>query len=159
MIALRELLGRLTDDVGLWVEHVRHEPDQRVFVEIAGDADFEAWLICWMPGHDTGFHDHDLSCGAVAVLSGELVEERLILDGPPVARHYRAGEAFAFDASDIHRCRHAGEVPTTTLHVYAPRLRRMGAYHLGAGGVLARRPLAHGEELRPLTSHASPASP
>jgi predicted metal-dependent enzyme (double-stranded beta helix superfamily) len=159
MTGLPELLDRLRDETGLWADLVRHDPDQRVFVEIAGDADFEAWLICWMPGHDTGFHDHDLSCGAVAVLSGELLEERLTLDGSPVARRYRAGESFAFDASDIHRCRHAGEVPTTTLHVYAPRLRRMGAYSFGAGGVLARRPLAHGEELRPLTSHASPAGP
>jgi predicted metal-dependent enzyme (double-stranded beta helix superfamily) len=159
MTGLDELLDRLRDETGLWAEHVRHDPDRRVFVEIAGDADFEAWLICWMPGHDTGFHDHDLSCGAVSVLSGELLEERLILDGPPVARRYRAGESFAFDASDIHRCRHAGEMPTTTLHVYAPRLRRMGAYSFGAGGVLARRPLAHGEELRPLTSQASPAGP
>jgi predicted metal-dependent enzyme (double-stranded beta helix superfamily) len=158
-LALRDLLARLTDDASLWVEHVRHDPDQRVFVEVAGDERFEAWLICWMPGHDTGFHDHDLSCGAVTVLSGELVEERLLLGGRPASRRYRAGETFEFDASDIHRCRHAGNVPTTTLHVYSPRLRRMGAYRFGAGGVLARHPLAYGEELRALTSHASPSSP
>jgi predicted metal-dependent enzyme (double-stranded beta helix superfamily) len=159
MSELRDLLARLTGDTALWVEHVRHDPDQRVFVEVAGDESFEAWLICWMPGHDTGFHDHDLSSGAVAVLSGELVEERLVLGGRPRARRYRAGQTFDFDASDIHRCRHAGEIPTTTLHVYAPRLRRMGSYRFDEGGMLARHPLAYGEELRPLTSHGSPATP
>ena len=28
------------------------------------------WLICWMDGHDTGFHDHDGAAGAVAVVAG-----------------------------------------------------------------------------------------
>jgi predicted metal-dependent enzyme (double-stranded beta helix superfamily) len=149
---LREVLARLTGDVSAWRDHVRHDAERRVFVEIAGDEHYEVWLICWMPGHDTGFHDHDLSSGAVSVLSGELIEERLTLSGAPVARRLRAGQTFDFSAADIHRVRHAGEVPTTTLHVYSPRLRRMGAYSVGDGGLLVRHPLAHGEELRPLAA-------
>jgi predicted metal-dependent enzyme (double-stranded beta helix superfamily) len=152
IVELRALVARLAGDVSVWRDHVRHDADQRVFVEIGGDERYEAWLICWMPGQDTGFHDHDLSSGAVSVLSGELVEERLAFSRAPVARRLRAGQTFDFTAADIHRVRHAGDVPTTTLHVYSPRLRRMGAYRVGDGGLLVRHPLAYGEELRPLAA-------
>ena len=52
-----------------------------------------AWLICWSDDHDTGFHDHDLSSGAVAVVAGTVAEDRLALGGPPVTREFGAGEA------------------------------------------------------------------
>ena len=60
-----------------------------------------------MDDHDTGFHDHDLSGGAVAVVAGAVAEDRLALGGPPVTRIVRAGEPVHFTASDIHRVRHA----------------------------------------------------
>jgi predicted metal-dependent enzyme (double-stranded beta helix superfamily) len=103
-----------------------------------------------MDDHDTGFHDHDVSAGAVAVLSGRVHEQRLTLDGPPRERHFAAGEAFHFSPADIHRVRHAGSDPAATLHVYSPPLLRMGAYFIGEEGVLARRSMSPAEELRPL---------
>jgi hypothetical protein len=53
------------------------------------DEHLTAWLICWMDDHDTGFHDHDISAGAVAVVSGRVREERLTIDGPPRDRSLR----------------------------------------------------------------------
>jgi hypothetical protein len=44
-----------------------------------------------MNDHDTGYHDHDLSSGAVAVTAGAVREERLVLGGPPAARTVSAG--------------------------------------------------------------------
>ena len=61
-----------------------------------------------MDDHDTGFHDHDLSSGAVAVVAGAVAEDRLVLGGAPVARTFAAGGTFGFTAADIHRVRHAG---------------------------------------------------
>ena len=75
------------------------------------DEHVAVWLICWMDDHDTGFHDHDVSCGALAVASGAVVEERLALGGPPVRRALRAGEALDFGAADIHRVAHGGGGP------------------------------------------------
>lgn len=66
----------------LWIEHVRHDESQRSYEELFGDEHVTAWLICWMRDHDTGFHDHDLSSGAVAVLSGAVREERLAIRRP-----------------------------------------------------------------------------
>ena len=65
-------------------------PDQRHYEELRRDDDVAVWLICWMDDHDTGFHDHDLSGGAVAVVEGAVAEDRLALGGPPVTRVVRA---------------------------------------------------------------------
>jgi hypothetical protein len=135
-----------------WAGLVRHELDRRVFHRLLDDARLSAWLICWMDDHDTGFHDHDDSAGALAVVAGRVREERLVLGGAPLDRTFAAGSSFHFAASDIHRVRHAGLAPAVTIHVYSPPLRRMGAYTVGADGALERHPLDAGAELRPLVA-------
>jgi predicted metal-dependent enzyme (double-stranded beta helix superfamily) len=132
----------------LWIELIRHDPDQRLYEELIDDEHLSAWLICWMDEHDTGFHDHDISCGAVAVVSGAVREERLVLGGPPVQRTVRAGASFHFSASDIHRVSHVGSDPAVSLHVYSPPLLRMGAYAVDDDGVLERTSVSYTEELR-----------
>ena len=106
--ALESLVRDLAADPQVWEHLVQHSPDQRVYEELRRDDDVAVWLICWMDDHDTGFHDHDLSRGAVAVVQGEVAEDRLALGGPPVTRTFEEGEAFHFSASDIHRVRHTG---------------------------------------------------
>jgi predicted metal-dependent enzyme (double-stranded beta helix superfamily) len=147
---LRAFVGELADRPELWIDLVRHDSEQRHYEELFSDADLTVWLICWMDDHDTGFHDHDLSAGAVAVVGGRVREERLTLDGPPRDRVFAVGEVFHFSAADIHRVRHAGADPAVTLHVYSPPLLGMGAYFLNDEGVLARRPMSPAEELRQL---------
>jgi predicted metal-dependent enzyme (double-stranded beta helix superfamily) len=103
-----------------------------------------------MDDHDTGFHDHDLSAGAVAVVAGEVAEDRLVLGGEPATCHFTAGGAFSFTAADIHRVRHTGDAPAVTIHAYSPPLWRMGAYEILPGGELRRHSFSYAEELRPL---------
>jgi predicted metal-dependent enzyme (double-stranded beta helix superfamily) len=147
---LNAFVDALADRPELWIGLVKHDSTQRVYVELLSDPHLTAWLICWMDDHDTGFHDHDLSAGAVAVVSGSVREERLAIDGPPRRRTFAAGESFHFAPADIHRVSHCGADPSVTLHVYSPPLLRMGAYVIGDDGVLARHPMSHLEELRPL---------
>jgi predicted metal-dependent enzyme (double-stranded beta helix superfamily) len=149
--ALRDLVGELAGDPGRWSHLVRHDPDRRVFERLIDEPDVEAWLICWMPGHDTGFHDHDLSSGAVTVVSGAVCEERLHVGAAASSRVYVPGQVFDFTASEIHRVTHSGAEAAVTLHAYSPRLRRMGAYAVSGDGALSRHPLGYGEELRPVT--------
>src|SRR5919112_2857758 len=99
--ALRAWVGDLAAAPGRWSPHVRHRADQRIFVPLDAPEGTEAWLICWMPGHDTGFHDHDLSSGAVTVVAGSVREERLGL-ARTTSRVYLPGETFDFTASEIH---------------------------------------------------------
>ncbi len=147
---LEAFVRELADRPELWIDHVRHDPTQRSYQELLSDADLTAWLICWMEDHDTGFHDHDRSCGAVAVVSGAVREERLALGGEPRTRSFKATESFHFSAADIHRVRHAGSEPAVTLHVYSPPLLTMGAYVVGEDGVLVRHAMSSADELRPL---------
>jgi hypothetical protein len=74
----------------------------------------------------------------------------LVLRGGTTSRTYRAGEAFALSAADIHRVRHAGSRPAISLHAYSPPLWRMGAYEIAATGELRRHSLSYAEELKPL---------
>ena len=155
--ALRETGARRVAEPGRWRHLVRHDPEQRVFEQVLDEPEVEAWLICWMPGHDTGFHDHDLSSGAVTVVTGAVLEERLGI-GATTSNVYGAGETFDFTASEIHRVVHSGAAPTVTLHAYSPRLRRLGAYAVTPAGALQRHPLRYGEELRPLATAGTPAA-
>jgi predicted metal-dependent enzyme (double-stranded beta helix superfamily) len=147
---LEAFVTELAERPELWIEHVRHDPTQRSYEELLSDEHVTAWLICWMDDHDTGFHDHDLSCGAVSVVSGAVREDRLALGGEPRSRRVRSGESFHFTASDIHRVRHDGQDPAVTLHVYSPPLLRMGAYAVGEDGVLVRHAMSYADELKPL---------
>jgi hypothetical protein len=153
-LELEDFVNALADRPELWIDMVKHDSTQRVYEELLSDEHLTAWLICWMDDHDTGFHDHDVSAGAVAVLSGAVCEERLAIDGPPRKRTCRVGESFHFAPADIHRVRHAGADPAVTLHVYSPPLLRMGAYEIGADGVLARHPMSYQQELRPIAPTA-----
>jgi predicted metal-dependent enzyme (double-stranded beta helix superfamily) len=134
----------------LWIEHVLHDSDQRHYRELLSDQHITAWLICWMEDQDTGFHDHDISSGAVAVVGGQVREDRLAIDSEaPRAKVHCSGETFHFSAADIHRVRHHGKDPSVTLHVYSPPLLRMGSYSVGPTGVLERHPVSYQQELRP----------
>jgi predicted metal-dependent enzyme (double-stranded beta helix superfamily) len=146
---LRAFVIALADRPELWIRLVSHDPDQRRYAELISDEHLTAWLICWMDDHDTGFHDHDLSAGAVAVVGGRVREERLRLEAPACTRLFAPGEAFDFSPSDIHRVCHCGSDPAVTLHVYSPPLHRMGAYFIDERGVLARLPQTASQELRP----------
>jgi predicted metal-dependent enzyme (double-stranded beta helix superfamily) len=143
------IVRRLAAAPERWAHLVRHDPGRRVYEELRRDAELAVWLICWMDDHDTGFHDHDLSSGAVAVISGQVAEERLVLGGAPVTRTFAAGQAFGFGPAEIHRVRHAGTAPAVTIHAYSPPLWRMGAYEVLPGGELRRHTLSYEEELRP----------
>jgi hypothetical protein len=151
---LEAFVRELADSPELWIGLVKHDSTQRVYEELISDEHLTAWLICWMDEHDTVFHDHDVSAGAVAVVSGAVREERLAIDGPTRNGVFRAGGSFHFSASDIHRVSHAGSDPAVTLHVYSPPLLRMGAYAIGEDGVLVRHPMSYQEELRPLSEES-----
>jgi mannose-6-phosphate isomerase-like protein (cupin superfamily) len=131
-----------------WRRHVRHDSGTRVYEEIWNDGDVNAWVICWSEDQDTGFHDHDESAAAIAVVSGTVREDRLTLSGPPRSRTFGAGETFTVPPVAIHRVLHAGDQPAVTIHAYSPPLRRTGAYRVGPDGELERESQPFEVELR-----------
>jgi predicted metal-dependent enzyme (double-stranded beta helix superfamily) len=151
---LRELVARIAADPERWRALVRRDSDERHFEQLWRDDHVDVWVISWASGNDTGFHDHDVSRGAVAVVEGELIEERLVLGGAPRRLRHRAGEAFDFDAAHVHRMRQDSATPAVSIHAYSPPLWRMGSYTVGADGTLRRQSISYAEELRPVEDAA-----
>ncbi len=148
---LLAVANEIAERPALWSHHIEHDPTQRTFKQLLRDEHLDVWLLCWSHDHDTGFHDHDLSAGAVAVVSGSVREERLVLGRPPdapLSRTAHAGSSFAFSASDIHRVLHAGTEPAVTIHAYSPPLVRMGSYTVEPDGQLRRHAVSYETELR-----------
>jgi len=149
---LVEVATGLGRERGLWEHLVRHDPDERYFAQLYRDAHVDVWLICWLNQQDTGYHDHDISSGAVAVCDGVLAEDRFHFDGDALretSRERPAGSVFDFDAAHIHRMRHPGGGPATSVHVYSPALWRMGYYERDANGDLCRTSITYADEVGP----------
>jgi hypothetical protein len=108
----------------------------------------DVWLLCWTPVNDTGWHDHDVSSGAVAVVAGELVENNLTLLSGGVDTVVDAGKAFCFGPEHIHRVNGA-KPGSVSVHAYSPPLTRMGQYDVTDTGVLRRISVSYTDELRP----------
>lgn len=144
---LEVLVRALAARPDLWRQHVRHSRAERLYVRLHLDDHLEVWLICWSQRQDTGFHDHDRSRGAVAVVGGALAERRLAVGGPPPPTSiHPTGASFSFGATHIHDVSQAGASVATSLHVYSPPLGEMGFYEVAADGMLGRRTGDYREE-------------
>ena len=147
LVELATAIGQQPD---LWRHLVKHDPGQRIYIQLFRDTRVDVWMICWLDDQKTGYHDHDLSSGAVYVCEGTLVEDRFQV-GPSGLEHLSrkrpAGQSFDFDAAYIHGVRHAGGPPATSIHCYSPPLWRMGYYDADEQGALCRTSMSYLEEV------------
>ncbi len=60
-----------------WMDKVRLRVDRRWYERLFQATDYDIWVISWLPGQNTGFHDHGESAGAFVVATGVLEEHRL----------------------------------------------------------------------------------
>ena len=157
-LELVRFAAELASSPARWGELVLAGHEEREYAAIWSDERVNAWAIRWSGDADTGFHDHDDSAGAIVVLEGSVIEERLALTGSPLARRFDAGQSFRLSPSAIHRVRHAGGRPALTIHAYSPPLRRQGVYRAGPDGVLERDAIPYTEELRAPPPATAPPS-
>src|SRR5436309_11969895 len=94
---LAELVEDLADRPDLWHDQVAYSGGRRHYASIHRDEYVDVWLICWSPGNDTGWHDHDVSAGAVRVVRGALMESDLRIGGVHVQRVVGAAASFSFE--------------------------------------------------------------
>ena len=64
---LADVVRRLATTPADWLGRVRLNPEGRWYERIHLDDSHEVWVISWLPGQATGFHDHGGSAGAFAV--------------------------------------------------------------------------------------------
>jgi hypothetical protein len=149
---LLQLASSIAADPSRWQQHVAFSDQDRHYVSLHRDTHVDIWVLCWTPVNDTGWHDHDISSGAVAVTQGRLVEHNLAVNGDALQTTIGAGSVYSFGPDHIHRLTglDAGSV---SIHAYSPPLWRMGQYSV-TGGMLRRRSVSYADELRPLDDMA-----
>ena len=72
-----------------WRDLVRFETVDRWYLRLSRDDAHEVWVLSWLPGQQTGFHDHGESAGAFAVASGRLIERAAAVGRPETERSGR----------------------------------------------------------------------
>jgi rhodanese-related sulfurtransferase len=88
--------------------------------------DHDIWVISWLPGQSTGFHDHGESAGAFVVATGTLEEHRP--GESTIVIH--PGQPRAFGAYYAHDVGNATSAPAISIHAYSPPLNEMNKYDL-----------------------------
>lgn len=145
-IDLADTARRLARQQSIWRGVVDFDPVTRYYARLLADRDHEAWLLTWLPGQGTPWHDHGGGAGSFVVLQGVLTEEvagyRSAVDLDDVRRvtgpgiRLAPGHQRTFGTRHLHRVTNAGSDPAVSLHVYAPKLTAMTNYR-AVDGVLA----------------------
>ena len=129
---------RLTATPAEWVARVRLDPEGRWYERIHVSDGYEAWLISWLPGQSTGFHDHGGSAGAFGVVWGAL-DECVVPrgGGSALVSQVASGDVRAFGRRYVHDVRNSatGSV-AVSVHAYSPPLPQMTRYDLTSAGLV-----------------------
>jgi cysteine dioxygenase type I len=133
----------------LWQPLTHADTERRRYELVYEDERMDAWVLSWMPGQATGFHDHYISSLGLCVAQGCVREDQMRYGADPIERRLSAGDSRRGDATYLHRVRHWDGSPAVTIHVYSPRLDWVGQYRLGDDGVIRREPSPGRNELRP----------
>ncbi len=131
-----QVARHVADTPDLWRPSVRFDAGTRFATRLsAASDDHEIWLLTWLPGQGTLWHDHGGSAGAFAVVQGVLTERhaRPGRDGEPAtvvpgARRVVTGGIRPFGPRHVHEVVNADGVPAVSVHVYAPSLTEMTEY-------------------------------
>lgn len=137
-------LGRIASRIAArqdeWIDLVRYDAASRWYRRLAGDDEHEVWLLSWLPGQQTGFHDHGSSAGAFAVALGALRERTAPGRRPESAgTTLAAGSLRSFGPKYVHDIMNAAPVPAVSVHAYSPPLRGMRRYEITTSGLLSAR--------------------
>ncbi len=138
-VQLVEVLTRLAEQRVLWEPLIKFDPVSRHYARLASERGFEAWLLTWVPGQGTDWHDHGGSAGAFLTLRGTLSEQHAMIrrDGPPQVvpgiRELPVGVLRPFGTKHIHKVTNNDLESAVSLHVYAPALVEMNAYEVVDG--------------------------
>lgn len=117
-----------------WIDQVRLRVKQRWYERLYQGEDYDIWVISWLPGQSTGFHDHGDSSGAFVVATGILEEHRP--GEQPLVIH--PGKPRAFGPNYAHDVRNVSLAPAVSIHAYSPPLSEMNAYELDGSRLIPR---------------------
>nr|WP_324606691.1 cysteine dioxygenase family protein [Kitasatospora azatica] len=130
------LVREIAADRDRWAPLVRYDALTRWYARLETGPGYEVWLLSWLPGQSSGFHDHGDSSGVMTVVQGELVERSLTHAGegartlkpggmgvPPAG-----GWGRVFSSGYLHEVVNATLEPAVSIHLYSPGLTEMNQY-------------------------------
>lgn len=134
-------LGALTAGIAtrpqLWGDLAVHDAANRWYTLVYRSPEYDLWLLSWLPGQDTDWHDHGGSSGSFAVAQGELTEQYR-RGARRIGSHVvRRGEFAAFGPTHLHNVAHHGSEAAVSVHCYSPALSVMTYYSLDRHGLRA----------------------
>ena len=134
---LGEIVGAIAAAPGRWSGLVRFDPRRRWYQRLELTDDLEVWLLSWLPGQDTGFHDHGRASGAFAVAQGR-VRERTATPGRRQVRQRTIPDRDirSFGPRYVHDVVNAFAEPAVTVHAYSPPLTAMRRYEMTRAGLV-----------------------
>jgi predicted metal-dependent enzyme (double-stranded beta helix superfamily) len=134
--ALRQMVAAIAAEPWQWRGIVQFDPERRWYRRLLLEPDYEVWLLSWLPGQDTGFHDHGGASGAFAVALGSL-RERTVAAPRGLSRHrvLPEGGARSFGPQHVHDVGNVSCEPAVSVHAYSPPLTEMRSYELTESGL------------------------
>src|SRR5580704_9904328 len=120
------------------MDKVRLRAERRWYKRLYQGPDYDIWVISWLPGQGTGFHDHGASSGAFLVATGILEEHR----PGERTRVIHPGNPRAFGPDYAHDVRNVSLAPAVSIHAYSPPLSDMNQYELDGSRLVPRDPAA-----------------
>jgi rhodanese-related sulfurtransferase/predicted metal-dependent enzyme (double-stranded beta helix superfamily) len=117
-----------------WMGKVRLRAEGRWYERLYHDPDYDIWVISWLPGQSTGFHDHGASSGAFVVATGILEEHRV----GEWTRVIHPGVPRAFGPDYAHDVRNTALEVAISIHAYSPPLNEMNEYELDGSRLVPR---------------------
>jgi rhodanese-related sulfurtransferase len=130
---LADIVSRFALSDG-WIDKVRLRGEQRWYERLFLGPDYDMWVISWLPGQSTGFHDHGASSGAFVVATGILEERR----PDERTRVIHPGQPRAFGPDYTHDVRNVSLAPAISIHAYSPPLSDMNEYELDGSQLVPR---------------------
>jgi Cysteine dioxygenase type I len=135
---LEQMAIAIRDRPELWQPLLVVDQLRRRYRLLFEDWRTDIWVLCWMPGQSTGFHDHDISDVGIAIAQGMIVERQLRLPTGATSLELRPGDTRQGPAGYIHSVAHGEGMPAVSIHCYSPPLMKVGQYRVDTDGVLSR---------------------
>lgn len=140
---LADLSTAIAEREELWRPLVVADTERRRYRLMFEDERVDVWVIMWMPGQGTGYHDHATSAVGVAGAEGMAIEKQMVLPSGSWDVEVRPGVTREGPAGYIHAVSHGEGTPAVTIHSYSPPLMEVGQYRVDEEGRL-RRETEHG---------------
>ena len=136
--ALADLSRRVVES-GLWRDYVAVSEEYRDYRLVFENDFIDVWVLSWLPGQETGFHDHDISEVGLCVAEGTIREHHMHLHADDTDHVLQPGQQQEGPFGYIHRVAHESGAPAVSVHSYSPPLAWVGQYREQSGQLLRLR--------------------